>query len=690
MISNPSEDVATASSKPSTGVNRIDSRSWRDSKEQGRVSGSEWIDVDESPPRKRRSGKRSSHRHSRSSRSASGSELGQREESKPHRFFPRLTNISEGNESVVSSNRSSKGQSRQRHRDRSRTRRSQHRSDASAIQRVSTKLRADTATKKSVAFLNANPSLISLLSAATTGSDRSSRSGSTVTQQSYDRQTGRPSRESSNVSKRRSSPLSSSMVIQPPTKPLNVFDFMESSAVDDGQDGHSVASSISYSSPVHSDAGSSQAPDTPSSRSTFPSPTTTRSQLVPELRKKFDSQHVNSTRSSSKSPDPPSRNLRKRSSVSAVPEEDEDGAVSFEADIGPQRRPSLSSQSSFGSRRRSVQLHQQVESMQQHIAYNQQPYYIDPVYGQRRSFSSSSVHTDRSGVGHWAMQQYQWPPQHLAGAPPTPPQALNDQSSPTGPLGAPQPPDLSKLTLTGYEQIALELSTTESPVKPLYRKFEYLNHRVLLHLQDALCDLEEELRTIDEAIAQTEHASPDGQKTPASRRGDAFLARGGSELHNRRANLLGSVLVSTEHYNRALSAYASIAKESVSPDDDQVASYVEWMTKHAPVHPVETRFLRERLDLIVPGATAATLGRPTKHAALAYLPVALMLPLLLYSIIPSLTGRLVVTAFIAIGAFIVAATTKIRQLMPAREWAVCGCAYVLLMAAIAGCIPSHA
>jgi hypothetical protein len=288
------------------------------------------------------------------------------------------------------------------------------------------------------------------------------------------------------------------------------------------------------------------------------------------------------------------------------------------------------------------------------------------------------------------MQQYQWPPQHPAGAPPTPPQALNDQSSPTGPLGAPQPPDLSKLTLTGYEQIALELSTTESPVKPLYRKFEYLNHRVLLHLQDELCDLEEQLRTIDEAIAQTEHTSADGQKTPASRRGDAFRARGGSELHNRRANLLGSIFVSTEHYNRAMSAYASIAKESVIPDDDQVASYVEWMNKHAPIHPVETQFLLRRPDLIVPGTKSATLDRPTKHAALAYLPIALMLPLVLYSIIPSLAGRLVVTAFIAIGAFIVAATTKIRQLMPAREWAVCGGAYVLLMAAIAGCIPSHA
>ena len=686
MISKPSEDVAKTSSNSSAG-RRIDSHSRRDSKEQGRVLVSEWIDVDESPPRKRSSGKRSSHRHSRSSRSAIGSDIGHREESRPSLFFRRLPQISEGNESILSSSRSTKGHTRHRHRDRSSTRRSQHKSDASAIQRPSAKLRADIATKKSVSFVKANPSLISLLSAVTTASDKSSRSGSTVTQQSYDRQSGLPSRESSNVSRRRSSPLSSSMVDEPSTKPLNVFDYMENSAVDDDQDGNSIVSTVSSSHHVASDAGSSQAPDTPSSRSTFPSPTTTRSQTVPELRKKFDSQHVIPTRSSSKSPDPPSRLLRKRSSVSAVPEEDEDGAGSPQGDTGPQRRPSVSSQSSLGARRRIVQLHQQEEALRQHLAQTQQPYYVDPVYGQRRSFSNSSVHTDRSGyASHWAMQQYQWPSQHPAGGPPTPPHALNEQSLPAGPLGAPQPPDLTKYTLTGYEQLALELATTESPVKPLYRKFEYLNHRVLLHLQDEMCEMEDQLRTMDEIIAQTDPATANGQKTPSSRRGDCYS---GSEMHHRRRVLLGNIFAKTEMYNRVLSAYSSIARESVTAEDHQVASYQEWINKHAPVREDETRFLLHPQDLIVPGTKSANMDRPTKHAALAYLPVALMLPLLLYSIIPSLAGRLVATAFIAIGAFIVTATTKIRDLMPAREWAVCGCAYVLLMAAIAGCIPSH-
>ena len=234
--------------------------------------------------------------------------------------------------------------------------------------------------------------------------------------------------------------------------------------------------------------------------------------------------------------------------------------------------------------------------------------------------------------------------------------------------------------------LALELSTTESPVKPLYRKFEYLNHRILLHLQDELCELEEQLRTLDEIIAQMDPGSPDGLKSPASRRGEAFH---GSDIHLQRTHLLGRIFVKTEQYNRAMSAYATIAKDSSSPEEEQVSAYRRWMSKHAPVHEVETRFLQSDKDLILPGKPSVSLDGPTKHATLAYVPVALMLPLLLFSIIPSLVGRLVVTAFIAIGALLVAATTRIRMLMPAREWAVCGGAYVLLMAAIAGCIPRH-
>jgi hypothetical protein len=220
----------------------------------------------------------------------------------------------------------------------------------------------------------------------------------------------------------------------------------------------------------------------------------------------------------------------------------------------------------------------------------------------------------------------------------------------------------------------------------LYRKFEYLHHRVLLHLQDELSELEERLRTLDEIIAQMDPGSPDGSKSPASRRSDSFYNSGPAA---ERTYVLGNIFIKTEQYNRALASYSATVKQSTSADDGQILKYQNWMHKHAPVHEVETRFLQQHQDLIVPGQTAMSPDRSTKHAALAYMPVALMLPLLLFSIIPTLAGRLLVTALIATGAFIVAATTRIRHLMPARDWAVCGAAYVLLMAAIAGCIPQH-
>jgi len=181
-------------------------------------------------------------------------------------------------------------------------------------------------------------------------------------------------------------------------------------------------------------------------------------------------------------------------------------------------------------------------------------------------------------------------------------------------------------------------------------------------------------------------AVTEGQRTPASRRGEAYSH---SEIHHRRTSLLGRIFIKTEQYNRAMSSYSTMAKSAGSPDAEQVEGYQQWMAKHAPVHEVEARFLQSGKDLMVPGKTESAVDRPTKHAALAYLPVALMLPLLLFSIIPTLAGRLAVTALIAAGAFIVAATTRIWHVLPAREWAICGAAYVLVMAAIAGCIPQH-
>ncbi|KAK3699330.1 hypothetical protein LTR37_016482 [Vermiconidia calcicola] len=682
IISKPSENAAeaTGGSKEHIAGSKTTHREHR------RRHSSEWVDIDEAPARRRRTRKPSSQRFKGDCGSSSSRKDRRRDtQGGSLGFFPRLGRILEVNESTTSSRPSTRGSDQRRHRDKSPARRSRDKNEVNPNSRRTTGHRAGGVQRRGESLLKVNPSLLSVLSTLTGMSDRSSGSSSTVTQQSYNRRHSEPSRPLNNKVRHMESETRSNMTSRTLSNLPSVFDYMEPYSADESHDGHSVISSSSshYES---SDAGSSIAPDTPSSRSTFPSPTTTRNQSVADLRKKYDPQYaasVSSARSNSSSPNPSLRSLRKRPSVSDVPEEDEQGDSPPPAPTEIEHNPRRSSSgSSRGSRRSAERWQQHEESMREHMAYAQHQHYVDPVYGQHRSFSTSSEHSDPSAYAYqMAMQHYQWPSPPV----PAPPQTMNGHIAHHGPPPAPDAPDLSQRTLAGYEELALELSASRSPVKPLYRKFEYLNHRILLHLQDELSELEEQLRTVDEIIAQMDPGIAEGQKTPASRRGDNFHG----EIHLRRTHLLGNIFVKTEQYNRAMSAYASMAKHSLPANEGQVSAYQQWMAKHSPIHEVEQRFLRQEKDLVVPGAGSTSPDRHTKHAALAYLPMVLMLPLLLFSIIPTLAGRLVVTALIGIGAFIIASTTSIQQLMRARDWAVSGAMYVLLMAAIAGCIPQY-
>lgn len=100
---------------------------------------------------------------------------------------------------------------------------------------------------------------------------------------------------------------------------------------------------------------------------------------------------------------------------------------------------------------------------------------------------------------------------------------IQSLQKPSHPLTKPSTPLLS-----GYELLASRLKSTptgypsSSPISsratpnhltPLYRKFEYLNHRVLLHIQDELSQLEQRLRVLDNQIAASSiayAANPNG------------------------------------------------------------------------------------------------------------------------------------------------------------------------------------
>lgn len=110
---------------------------------------------------------------------------------------------------------------------------------------------------------------------------------------------------------------------------------------------------------------------------------------------------------------------------------------------------------------------------------------------------------------------------------------------------APEPPDLSKPVNTGYELLALKLSDPSSTIKPAYRKFEAMHHRILLHIQDELCELEERVRRLDLLVAQL-LPQEDGRPFPASRRAEVHS---NNELLVARKHLLGMVFVKLEQYS---------------------------------------------------------------------------------------------------------------------------------------------
>lgn len=73
----------------------------------------------------------------------------------------------------------------------------------------------------------------------------------------------------------------------------------------------------------------------------------------------------------------------------------------------------------------------------------------------------------------------------------------------------------------GYSQLASRISSQEDAViKPVYRKFETLNNRILLYLQDEISELEAEMEELDIAITREEQCMG-RHGSPASRRAEA-------------------------------------------------------------------------------------------------------------------------------------------------------------------------
>ncbi|PMD14731.1 hypothetical protein NA56DRAFT_674124 [Hyaloscypha hepaticicola] len=169
-------------------------------------------------------------------------------------------------------------------------------------------------------------------------------------------------------------------------------------------------------------------------------------------------------------------------------------------------------------------------------------------------------------------------------------------------------PRAEKIPVTGYEKLASQLSYSRDAeergerIRPMYRKFEALNHRILLHLQDEISELEEQLHRLDNADTQSRRT--DRYIVPASRRA---AAQAGGELQWHKTDVLGRIGYKLTQYNQALSSFNS-TQSLAPPDPEDIDFYRSYLQSEHLIAEPETHFLDTADDLV--SICSDTLPRP--------------------------------------------------------------------------------
>lgn len=291
---------------------------------------------------------------------------------------------------------------------------------------------------------------------------------------------------------------------------------------------------------------------------------------------------------------------------------------------------------------------------------------------------------------------------HIPGYPPAPSPMQVSPRITLDATGHPPP-------LTGYAALASALSPSsqapenpanailqpEQTLLPLYRRFANLNHRLLLHLQDELSELEEELAYLDrlDTAQRTHPSSAPGRLIirPASRR-EAALA--GSELEWRRGDVMGRISAKLHLYNETLASFQKTEALAKANEED-VEQYGEYLATKRPLIEAESSFIDHTRDLVSlapkrlhshaynegDGTTRSTARQQrrltatahndgqhmgSKHATRASRSshimrqqqeqtlwlsalISILLPILVFHIIPDFMGRMVVALLIGLG-----------------------------------------
>ncbi|KAI9658592.1 MAG: hypothetical protein M1821_002152 [Bathelium mastoideum] len=696
-------------------------------RQSSRPTSPNWEDVDKERPR-RKSKSSSTIKSDYSSRRIRTTQFNQsgavREEVEGIRedgtgFFPKLSKILEHKEAQPASRRSSGSVVSTSDRGLYSVR--SHRGGAQESSGVAERraIRHRQRSQQRRAELLMNPSTLSVLSGTTNSSGTSSGSGSTITQKSYDRSGGekrRPSNEQGRWSADTHETHDKSPGIKLEDKSAmdrsNVFSFMVPD-VPEAVNVEGSRASSSSSAYAGSDAGSAHTTASSVTSSSSPSPTMARTRLIRDewyAHEMATSDGNTSARGSSSERSHRNRQRQRHSGLRS--RTDADQKLSRASDLGKEKEVPVSSEKP-PHEDRAEYLKQQYDQALQHQRLHGQGA-MRGYYQHAQSHPRFAATRSHDEYGD-ASSSYDNTPPPAPEPPSQQPQNMMSYKRPLSEQNARSdparsfiaPPDPNQTTVVGYEALASKLSSTDHPpspgssLRPLYRKFEQLNHRLLLHLQDEIAELEEELRRLDECIAQaTAKAAGKDISLPASRRAEA---QAGTNTHHRRVELLGRIYMKMSQYNSALSAFQSVVQNSAPAGPADIDAYHAYLAHDRPLVEIESRFLRNPADLIQvparpPSATtsSAATGTGTQEAALTRLaPVAILgaplalviVPLAAFSVVGGLWGRLWVLVVIVGGAAALLAhgmtTGRVVGWEAAvegsggREWMVAGAVYVL-------------
>ncbi|KAI9738297.1 MAG: hypothetical protein M1834_008795 [Cirrosporium novae-zelandiae] len=234
-----------------------------------------------------------------------------------------------------------------------------------------------------------------------------------------------------------------------------------------------------------------------------------------------------------------------------------------------------------------------------------------------------------------------------------------------------------------YSHIAHTFSSSDAhrPI-PLYRKFSCLNHRLLLHLQSELGNLELELDALDNQSSI--HYS---------------------EFHHRRLDLMSQIFSKTQQYNRALTSFHSIMKDFEPTKAGDLHRYRRWVDSHVQPTPATKAgfdFLRHPSDLLpfdtqtcscsttsgvswnrlIPPSLTRLDAAATLLTMIVLL-LAVILPILAFSSISTIVGRLILVMLVAGSAIVFLSPSRISEVVGKDEVAGVGMIYAGLMVGLA-------